>query len=75
MFMYNKDLYYMHILYMHIIKGVSVYRNEKNKGKQAAFKQNHHQNYYIFYLEDMIQIIDIRDSNSLLFIPCETVER
>lgn len=34
----------MHILHMHIIKGISVYRNEKNKGKQAAFKQNHNQN-------------------------------
>lgn len=29
---------------MYIIKDVSVYRNEKNKGKQAAFKQNHNQN-------------------------------
>lgn len=37
MFMYNKDLYYMYTLHMHIIKGVSEYRNEKNKGKQAAF--------------------------------------
>lgn len=29
---------------MLIIKGVSVFSNEENKGKQAAFKQNHHQN-------------------------------
>lgn len=48
----------------------------KNKGKSVTSKQNHHQNIlHMFCMESMIQIIDIRDSNGLLFTPCETAER
>ena len=50
--------------------------NKGNKGKQVTFKQNHHQNIlHMFYLKGMIQIVNIRVSNSPLFIPSEPAER
>ena len=48
------------------------------RGKRAnvTLKQNHHQNIlHMFYLKGMIQIVDIRVSNSPLFIPSEAAER
>ena len=69
----------MYILYINIIKAiinVSIYMNKGKKGKQVTFKQNHHQNIlHMFYLKGMIQIVDIRVSNSPLFIPSEAAER
>ena len=68
-YVYYRYIFYMYILYINIIKAII-------NMFQVTFKQNHHQNIlHIFYLKGMIQIVDIRVSNSPLFILSKAAER